>query len=292
MSTIISPKPSSVKSGARAQVLDEKSAKLGAQLETELISKLIAIYEKINVVFFGTPEFAVPILKELINSDFKPSAVITSGDKPVGRNQEITHPPVKILAQKYEIPVFQPTTKEELVKKVTELKPDLIIVTAFGTILPKAIIDLPKYGSINVHPSLLPKHRGPSPIQFSILNGDQTTGVSIMLMNEKIDEGPILTQEKINIEKDDTSQILQNKLSVLGGRLLIKTLSYWIILKEMPRSAQYLIYPQPQDNSKATYTKILTKSDGKIFWNKTAQELERQIRAFYPWPGSFTYFKS
>ncbi|OGZ34713.1 MAG: methionyl-tRNA formyltransferase [Candidatus Portnoybacteria bacterium RBG_19FT_COMBO_36_7] len=240
----------------------------------------------------GTPEFSVPILETLCQSDFKPRAVITAPDKPAGRGQQLSSPPVKIIAQNYKIPVCQPKTKEELAKQTLGFKPDIILVAAYGKILPKEILDTPKYGSINVHPSLLPKYRGPSPVQFAILNGEKETGVSIMLMNEKMDEGSILGQEFIEIEKDETARSLEEKLSKIASKLLIKTLNYWIVINEMPKSAKNLVLPQQQDNSKATYTKILTKQDGKIFWDKSAKELERQIRAFYPWPGSFTVLKT
>jgi len=246
--------------------------------------------KELRVVFFGTPEFAVPILKELIEHDFKPTAVVTAPDKPVGRKQEIVPPPVKVFAQENNIPIVQPQTKEELIFQVVNLKPDLIILAAYGKILPKEILQLPKYGAINIHPSLLPKYRGASPVQFAILNGDKETGVTIMLMNEKIDEGPILAQEKINIAPEETYESLEKKLSLFGAKLLIKTLNRWIVLKEMPDLAQKAIKPQEQNNSEASYTKVLTKKDGKIKWQKTALEIERQIRAFYPWPGSFTTF--
>lgn len=246
--------------------------------------------KEIRVVFFGTPNFAVPILKELLEHDFKPMAVITAPDKPVGRKQEIVPPPIKILARENNIPVFQPETKEELLAQTINLKPDLIILAAYGKILPKEILDMPKYGAINVHPSLLPKYRGASPIQFAILNGEEETGTTIMLMNEKVDEGPILSQEKIKIAVDETYESLEKKLSDISAKLLIKTLDRWIILKEMSNLTKDALKPQEQDNSEASYTKILNKKDGQINWQKPAIEIERQIRAFYPWPGSFTSF--
>ncbi len=247
--------------------------------------------EDLRIVFMGTPQFAIPILDDLIKSEFKPMAVVTAPDKPTGRNQEIIPPPVKVLVQNYQIPAWQPETKEELVAQTTSLKPDLIIISAYGKILPKEVLMLPKYGSINVHPSLLPKYRGPSPIQFAILNGDKETGASIMLMNEKIDEGPILAQQSVAIEKKENYQSLEQKLSALGAKLLLKTLKRWVIIKELDKLTKKLIYPQEQDHLRATYTKVLTRQDGKIIWNKTAEELERQIRAFYPWPGSFTFVR-
>jgi len=287
MSPIIQPTKEFVNTLLDPKVLSRKDAKLQEKVTTALLE----IYKDLNIVFMGTPEFAVPILDELCKSDFKPKAVITASDKPIGRGQEVAPPPVKILAQNYQIPVWQPETKENLIKQTLDLKPDLIVAAAYGKILPKEILDSPKYGSVNVHPSLLPKYRGSSPIQSAILNGDLKTGISIILMNEKMDEGPILAQEVAKIEKDETSKSLEEKLSKIASKLLIKTLNYWIVLNEMPKSAKNLVLPQQQDNSQATYTKILTKQDGKIIWDKTAQDLDQQIRAFTPWPGSFTIFK-
>jgi len=286
--TIISLKPPLVNSQLDSAVLCQKGPKTRKKAD----AKLPEVYKELNVLFFGTPEFSVPILETLCQSDFKPKTVITAPDRPAGRGQEITSPPIKIIAQKYEIKIFQPETKQELTEQALKIKPDLIVTAAYGKILSKEILDIPKYGSINVHPSLLPKYRGPSPIQFAILNGDNETGTTIMLMNEKMDEGPILAQQFVKIGKDDTAQILEQKLSKISAKLLIKTLAQWIMLKESPKSIQHLIFPQQQNNAKATYTKILTKQDGKIIWDKSAEELARQIRAFYPWPGSFSIFKS
>jgi len=288
MSTIIQPKKDFVNSDPSTLDLSKKDANLQEKLSAELLET----YRDINVVFFGTPEFAVPILEALCLSDFKPRAVITAPDKPVGRGQELTSSPIKIASQKFQIPVFEPKNKEELIAQTLNLKPNLIVVAAYGKILPKEILDAPKYGSVNVHPSLLPKYRGPSPIQFTILNGDSETGTTIMLMNERMDEGAILSQEVALINSDDTAESLSQRLATISAKLLIRTLGHWIILKEMPKGAQHLIYPQEQDSSQATYTKIIVKQDGKIFWDKSALELERQIRAFTPWPGSFTYFST
>ncbi|MFH0852154.1 MAG: methionyl-tRNA formyltransferase [bacterium] len=288
MPPIIQPTKEFVKIEINPGVLSKK----GAKPQMKLASQLLEIYKELSIVFMGTPDFSVPILEALCQSDFKPKSIITAPDRPAGRGQEITPPPVKIIAQKYGVPVFQPQTKEELTIQTLNLKPDLIIVAAYGKILPKEILDLPKYGSINVHPSLLPKYRGASPIQFAILGGEAKTGVTIMLMNERMDEGAVLAQETVKIESDDTAETLEEKLSRLSAKLLIKTMNQWLVLKEMPKSAQRLIYPQEQDGSKATYTKILTKQDGKIIWNKTAKEIDCQIRAFTPWPGSFTVFRN
>ena len=234
---------------------------------------------KLKIVFMGTPQFGAIVLEKLSDTPYRPILVITAPDKPKGRKQILTPPPVKIVAQKYKIPTIQPPKIANEVYRITDINPDLIIVAAYGQILPKTILDIPKYGCLNVHPSLLPRWRGPSPIQYTILAGDKETGVTIMLMDEKMDHGPILAQRELefpisNFQFPD----LRDKLAELGAKLLIKTIPRWINGE---------ITPKPQDESKATYTKILKKEDGKIDWSKSAEEIVREIRAFYPWPGSF-----
>jgi len=225
----------------------------------------------------GTPEFGEIILEGLVKNDYKPILVITAPDKSVGRKQILTSTPVKKIAKKYNIPVVH---QPEEVKKI---KPDLIIVAAYGQILPKEILEIPKYGCLNVHPSLLPKYRGASPIQTTILNGDKETGVTIILMDEKMDHGPILGQRELEFSIFNFQfSKLHDKLAELGVKLLIETIPKWINGK---------IKPKPQDESKATYTKVLKKEDGKVDWSKSAQEIERQVRAFYPWPGAFFFIK-
>lgn len=229
----------------------------------------------------GTPDFAAPALERLIKAGYKILAALTGPDKPVGRKQILTPPPIKKIALKHQIPVLQPEKLLTLKSQISNLNPNLIIVVAFGKIIPKEILEIPKYGSLNVHPSLLPKYRGPSPIQFAILNGEKITGTTIMLMDEKMDHGPILAQEKIVVEPKETSQTLHQKLSRLGADLLLKTIPLYLSGK---------IKPKPQDEKKATYTKILSRQDGRIDWQKSAEEIERQIRAFFPWPGAWTIF--
>jgi len=231
----------------------------------------------------GTPEFSAIILKELCQSKYKPILVVTAPDKPVGRKQILTSPPVKVIAQKYEIPAAQPEKIASLKSEILNLKPDLIVVAAYGQILPKEILEIPKFGCLNVHPSLLPRWRGPSPIQYTILNGDEKTGVTIILMDEKMDHGPILTNSKLQITNPKITYLeLHNKLAEIGAGLLLETIPKWI---------KGEIKPEPQDESKTTYTKILTREDGEIDWKKSAEDLERQIRAFDPWPGSFTFWE-
>lgn len=233
---------------------------------------------KPKIIFLGTPEFGAIILEGLIKNNYSPILVITAPDKPMGRKQILSPSPVKITAQKYNIPIIQPT-------KITILgpvKPDLIILAGYGQILPKEILEIPKFGCLNIHPSLLPKYRGPSPVQTVILNGNKETGVTIILMDGKIDHGKIVSSIKYQVSSNVIYEELEKELSELGAKLLIETIPKWIDNK---------IKPQPQDESKATFTKIIKKEDGKIDWSKPAEEIERQIRAFHPWPGSFFFWK-
>jgi len=249
-----------------------------------------------KIVFLGTPEFGAIVLEKLAKTEFKPVLVITELDKPAGRKQTLTPPPVKVLAKKYKIPISQPSKIADSELQIANCKPDLIIVAAYGQIIPKGILEIPEFGCLNVHPSLLPNYRGPSPIQAAILNGDEKTGATIILLDEKMDHGPILAQRELKIlnpkhQIPNKSQIpmtkitypeLSEKLAELGADLLINTIPKWINGE---------IKPLPQDDLKATFTRIIKKGDGKIDWTKSGQEIERQIRAFYPWPGSFTFFE-
>jgi methionyl-tRNA formyltransferase len=241
---------------------------------------------KIKTIFIGTPEFAERIFRKIypaLRDKFEIIAVITAEDKPVGRKQILTPSPVKKWAVENNLPILQPDKirKPEWIEKIKELKPDLIILTAYGQIIPKEILDLPKYKALNIHPSLLPCWRGASPIQAVILNGDKETGVTIILMDEEMDHGPILENTKIQIPNSQTYKELSDKLADLAAELLIKTLPDWIEGK---------IKAQPQDHSKATFCKLIKKEDGKIDWHKSAEEIERQIRAFSDWPESYTSF--
>jgi len=238
---------------------------------------------ELKIIFMGTPGFGAIILEGLIKNNYKPALVITAPDKPVGRKQILTPPLVKIIAQKYEIPVEQPKKVLNYKLQATRMKPDLIIIAAYGEIIPKEILEIPKHGCLNVHPSLLPKYRGPSPIQTIILNGDKETGTTIILIDEKMDHGPIITNRQLPISDPKiTTDELSKELAVLSIDLLVEIIPKWINGE---------IKARPQDKSKATYTKIIKKEDGKINWKKSAIEIERQIRAFYPWPGTFTFWK-
>ncbi len=231
--------------------------------------------KKIKTILIGTSEFAEKIFRTYLNT-YSTIAVITTPDKPVGRKQTLTPSPVKKWALENKLPVSQ-------LEKIGELKPDLIIVAAYGQIIPKEILDIPKHGALNIHPSLLPKYRGASPIQTAILNGDEISGVTIMLMDEKMDHGPIVASTKFQISNKPTYEELSKKLADAGAKLLIKTLPDWINGK---------IKAKLQNHSKTTFTKIIKKEDGKIDWNKSAEEIERQIRAFHEWPTAYTFWNN
>ena len=233
----------------------------------------------LKIIFMGTPEFGALILKGLIKNDLNPDLVITSPDKPIGRKQIITPPQVKVLAQENNIPVAQPAKLKEIIEDIKKMNPDLIIEAAYGKLIPKELLDIPKYKTINVHPSLLPKYRGASPIQSVILNGDKKTGVTIMLVEEKLDSGPIISQEEIEIKEKETAKELHDKLASLGIDLLIKTIPQWV---------SGTIKEKEQNENEATYFNIIKKEDGKINWNESATVIERKVRAFDPWPGTFT----
>ncbi len=239
--------------------------------------------EKIKIIFMGTPEFGAIILKGLINGGYKPVLVISSPDEPVGRKQVITPPPVKLIAEQYEIPILQPIKIRDCKSQIMASKPDLIVIAAYTQIIPKEILEIPKYGCLNVHPSLLPKYRGPAPVQFTILNGDNAAGVTIILVDDKMDHGPIVAYKKVEIQDSKITLLkLKKILAEIGAKLLTETIPKWIDGK---------IEPRPQNEPQATYTKILEREDGKIDWQKPAEYIEKQIRAYDPWPGSFTMHK-
>lgn len=235
----------------------------------------------IKTIFFGTPDFAVKTLKALIKNT-SVLATITQPDKKVGRKQKIVFSPIKKIAQENNILVLQPNKIKDptFLLQIKKLDPDLIVVAAYGKIIPKTILDIPKYGCINIHASLLPKYRGASPIQTAILNGEKETGITLILMNEKMDEGDIIAKATEKIYNYDTSETLHNRLSPLGMKLLIKILPEYLDKK---------ILPKPQNHNLATYAKIIKKEDGKIDWQQKASKIDQQIRAFTPWPSAFTF---
>lgn len=232
----------------------------------------------------GTPEFALPSLEKLIEEKYDICAVFTKPDKPQGRKRVITPPPVKVFAQEHGLQVFQPEKLKirETYDLIKSLNPDAIVVVAYGKILPKNIIDMPKYGCINVHGSLLPRYRGAAPIQWSIINGDKVTGISTMFMDEGLDTGDILLQSKVSINGDETSEELKKRLSVIGADLLIKT------LKELENGTLERI---KQDDSQATLSPPLDKITGDIDWQKTAQEIHNLVRGSNPWPIAHTLLR-
>ena len=242
------------------------------------------ISDMVRTVFMGTPQFAVPVLGSLLHSPYQVVAVYTQPDKPVGRRRQIVWPPVKRLAMEHKLTVIQPKTlkSEEVMKELASFNPELIVVAAFGHILPQELLSLPEFGCLNVHPSLLPKHRGPSPVANALLCGDQITGVTIMMIDMRVDSGPILAQREVDISSTDTTGSLTVKLAGIGAELLLETLPKWL---------EGELEPQPQDESQATYSKLITSEDAEIDWHLSAVELRRRIRAYNPWPGCYTWWQ-
>jgi methionyl-tRNA formyltransferase len=236
-----------------------------------------------KIIFMGTSSFAGVILESLIKDGYDIISVYTRPEKAIGRQQEIEKSVVKEMAEKNQLKIFQP---EKLDEKATEeiksQKPDLIIVAAYGKILPKSILNLPPLGAINVHASLLPKYRGPSPIQNAILNGEAETGTTIMLMDEGIDTGDILAQEKIILDKDVIYPEFLKIIAEKSAELLLKTISLWVDKK---------IQPQKQDEKEATYCQMIEREDGKVIWNSSVLSIYNQWRALTPWPGIFTFWE-
>lgn len=234
-----------------------------------------------KIVFMGTPDFSVPVLRSVIQEGYDVIAVVTQPDRPVGRKKVLTPPPVKVEAQKHGIPVLQPEkvkNKEDL-QAVLNLEPELIITAAFGQILPKQLLDAPKYGCINVHASLLPELRGGAPIHYSIIQGKEKTGITIMYMAEKLDAGDILTQVEVEIAKDDTVGTLHEKLSEAGSKLLLETL---------PPLLKGELLPIQQDEDLATFAYNIKREEEKIQWSKPAVEIYNHIRGMNPWPVAYT----
>jgi len=233
----------------------------------------------------GTPDFAVPSLKALHDSGHEVALVVTQPDRPRGRGQKVLFSPVKEAAHELGYDILQPLSVRtpEFYEKAAYLSPDIFVVVAFGHILPKRVLSIPKKGAINLHASLLPKYRGPAPIQWAIINMEKETGVTAMLMNEGLDTGDILLSAKTEIYSKETSYSLHDRLSRIAGDLLIMTLS---------GIGTDRIKPVPQDNSVATYAPMLKKKDGLIDWSKPAEEIEAFIRGMTPWPGAFTFIGS
>lgn len=234
-----------------------------------------------NIVFMGTPAFAVPSLEMLIAEGYTIAAVVTQPDRPQGRKKVLTPTPVKEAALRHGIPVLQPQRlrNPEAVAELAEYKPDLIVTAAYGQILPKSVLDMPALGCLNVHGSLLPAYRGGAPIQRSIINGESVTGITLMYMAEGLDTGDMIARAEVPIEDADTAGTMFEKLSQAGAELL---------RRELPRLVKGKVEAEPQDDSKATYAPNLTRDDEKIDWSRTSREIYDQIRGLVPYSGGFT----
>ena len=236
-----------------------------------------------KIVFMGTPDFAVGALEALVEAGHEVVAVVTQPDKPKGRGKEMQQTPVKACALKHNIEVFQPVKIKtpEAVEVLKGYGADLFVVAAFGQILSKEILDMPKFGCVNIHASLLPKYRGAAPIQWAILDGEKETGVTIMQMNEGLDTGDMLTKVIVPIEDTDTGESLFDKLAEAGAKLLIETI---------PQIEAGTLHPEAQDDSLSTYAKMIKKEMGLIDWKKEAVVLERLVRGMNSWPSAYTHF--
>ncbi len=233
-----------------------------------------------RIVFMGTPTFAVPALRALA-ARHRVVGVVTQPDRRAGRGRRLVFSPVKEVALELGVPLFQPTTlrTEEAVQRLAAWQPEVIVVAAFGQILRRPVLELPPWGCLNLHASLLPRYRGASPVAAAILAGETTTGVSLMLMDEGMDTGPILARKSCPIAPDDTTGSLTARLAEMGAQLLLETLPGWLAGE---------VQAVPQDETQATYCPLLRKEDGRLDWSRPAVYLDRQVRAYNPWPGAFT----
>jgi methionyl-tRNA formyltransferase len=238
-----------------------------------------------RIVFMGTPEFAVPSLEALLKSDAQVVGIVTQPDRPKGRGQVLTPPPIKLIAQREGIPFLQPVKIKvpEFLTALAAWKPDLIAVTAYGRILHSPILTLPPMGCVNVHGSLLPKYRGAAPVQWAVINGEAETGITTMMMDEGMDTGAMLLQESLPIFPEDTAGSLAPRLAALGGRLLVETIA---------QLKAGTITPQPQNHALATLAPPLKKEDGVIDWTTSASNIANRVRGLSPWPGAYAYIGS
>ena len=236
----------------------------------------------LRIVYMGTPDFAVPALEALIKSRDQVVGVFTNPDRPSGRGKVLTPPPVKVAAQQAKIPVFQPPRARgpEVIEKLKEWAPDVIVVAAYGQILKSDVLDFPRHGCLNIHASLLPKYRGAAPINWSIVRGEQETGVTIMKMDVGLDTGPMLLKKKTLIGPLDTAQDLHDRLAEIGAELIVDVMRL-IHLESLT--------PIPQNDSLATWAPMLKKEDGLIDWDRTPRQVSDHIRGFNPWPGAFSF---
>jgi methionyl-tRNA formyltransferase len=236
-----------------------------------------------KIIFMGTPDFAVGALEAIINAGHEVTAVVTQPDKPKGRSGQMQFPPVKECAVKYGIPVLQPVKIKtpEAVEELRHYEADIFVVAAFGQILSKEILEMPRLGCVNIHASLLPKYRGAAPINWCIIDGEEKTGVTIMQMNEGLDTGDILTVKEVLIDKKETAETLFDKLSAAGAELIVETL---------PKLERGEVTPIKQDDAKSSYARIMHKSLGKVDWSKSAVSIERLVRGLNSWPSAYTSF--
>ena len=236
----------------------------------------------LRLVFMGTPEFAVPALQALLESEDAVVGVVCQPDKPAGRRLDLHAPPVKDCARAYDVPVFQPQgiRTPEALEHLQGWRPDLIVVAAYGKILPKTILDLPTFGCINIHASLLPKYRGAAPMQWAIAHGETYSGVTVMRVSEELDAGDILLQKSVALKPDETGGSLHDTLAALGAQALVEAMALF---------KQGKLVATPQDKAAVTYAPLLKKEDGEIDWTHSSVSIERRIRAFHPWPSSFTW---
>lgn len=236
----------------------------------------------LRVIFMGTPQFACPTLQRLIDRGDEIPAVVTQPDRPKGRGQKSVPPPVKELAERHGLPVLQPikVRAPEFIESVREMNPDVVVVVAFGRILPKALLEIPRYGCINVHASLLPRYRGAAPLNWCIINGEIETGVTTMLMDVGLDTGDMLLKKATPIDPDEDTSSLHDRLSLIGADLLHETLDLLV---------QGKLVPEKQDDALSCYAPMLKKEDGLIDWTRDARTIRNLVRGMTPWPGAFTY---
>ncbi len=237
-----------------------------------------------RLVFMGTPEFAAPALAALASSDDEVVMVVTQPDRPKGRGRKLAPPPVKVVAEELGLPVWQPESIKDpaVVERLQALSPDALVVVAFGQFLPPALLNLAPAGALNIHPSLLPRYRGPAPINRAVINGDERTGVTTMLLDSGMDSGPILLSKEVSVGPLETAGQLHDRLAVVGAELLLETISG---LKTG------LVSPKPQPDDGVSLAPMLKKEDGLLDWSRPAEELARQVRGLDPWPGAYTSFQ-
>jgi methionyl-tRNA formyltransferase len=243
--------------------------------------------KKIKIIFMGTSWLAKEVLASLFekSEEYRISAVFTKPDKKIGREQKIIPGPVKEFSELKKIPLFQPAklSEEEIISEIKGMSPDLILIFAYGKIIPPSILEIPPFGCLNIHPSLLPKFRGPSPIQNVILSGEKEIGITLMKIDEKVDHGEIISQKTFPIDKDDTAETLSQKIAPVCSELAVKSIPDWIAGK---------IEAKKQNDEIATYCQLIEREDGHIFWNEEAEEIYNRFRAFEPWPGVFTIWEN